>query len=305
MKQSHHIPHFALACAAICAAASIDHANAKDRGAANPYFEDLSEQPASKSVGDADVNAKSVIRCTADKRWCAELLTNADTIGFTMNLFDGRSRDDADSIRKNIASYTVSEDSGDSAYDRSSTEIWPQIIRQPVGDPVDEGTEPRETIIIGLLSGQSSMYSGGGAQVTTLNLYRVNGDPFTNAGLENVLNVPWNGSIMIRACFSEEDLTLRKGVCHDLYDFTAELTLAKSHNSPLLPQLIYQTKAVATPGTSRRSNDNSTGVQLTDKDILPQTDLRCSYRRLLTYNPTTQRYEFDRPGPDCSDYTMP
>ena len=147
------------------------------------------------------------------------------------------------------------------------------------------------------------MYSGGGGQASWLSLYRFPANRYGDPMMSEVLGVPIDASIMIRACFAEKDMALRRGACHDLYDFDATLTLGiTAIGAP--PVLIYQTKATAEPGNSRRSGDNS-GTQLSAADILLRTDARCSYRRELTMNPVTGRYEFDRPGPDCSEYTVP
>ena len=59
----------------------------------------------------------------------------------------------------------------------------------------------------------SSMYSGGGGQATELRLYRL--DAGGDAGAAPVLAVPIRSELMIRACFSEEDMTQRAGACHD------------------------------------------------------------------------------------------
>jgi hypothetical protein len=46
-------------------------------------------------------------------------------------------------------------------------------------------------------------------------------------------------------------------------------------------------------------------VRLKRADLVRAPDRRCSYDRVLHYNPATSRYEMDRPAPDCSDYTTP
>jgi hypothetical protein len=149
----------------------------------------------------------------------------------------------------------------------------------------------------------STMYSGGGGQAERLTLYRLQPSGYGKPPIGDVLSVPLTGRLMIRACFSEKDYEYRRGACHDSYDFDATLTLApKGGENP--PRLVYRTKAVSTPGGSRRANDNS-GKRLAKNELTPRIDPECSYRRVVTFNPVTERYEFDRPGPDCSDYTVP
>ena len=118
-----------------------------------------------------------------------------------------------------------------------------------------------------------------------------------------VLDTVWNSSLMIRACFSEEDLRDRLGACHDDYRFAATLAAADDDGGEL-PALTYRAVATAYPQTARRSEDGS-GQRLTRADLSHWRDPECSYVRILRYNPATSRYEMERPAPDCSAYTTP
>jgi hypothetical protein len=255
---------------------------------------------------DDPPNVNSDTQCTADKRWCLQLSQDVDLNTASVNVYDGRKPLDENGKAKDVWSYSV----GDSpntpgGFDSASLKLWPQIIREPSSEPAREGEEAGETVSIGILSMFSTMYSGGGAHSERLALYRFEHSPYGKPVQQEMLDVPWNAAVMIRACFSEADMENRNGACHDLYDFDATLKLDSAYPKDSPPRLIYQTKAIATPGNSRRSEDNSSGKKLSDKDILPRTDDECTYTRGVRYNPVTMRYEFDRPGPDCSEYTVP
>lgn len=178
--------------------------------------------------------------------------------------------------------------------------LWPHLIAVRRGDEGDgrQGIE----FLVGLISEQRTMYSGGGGSGGRLHLLRFGMAPHAIALGNEVLDVEWDSSLMIRACFSEQDMTDRRGACHDEYSFTGALTAAADGGE--LPSLTYRTTATAYPQTSRRSEDNS-GTKLKQSDLTKWTDPECSYTRMLHYNPATARYEMDRAAPDCSDYTTP
>ena len=67
-----------------------------------------------------------------------------------------------------------------------------------------------------------------------------------------VLDVVWDSSLMIRACFSEQDAKDRLDACHDEYDFKAVLNPGPDDGGEL-PTLTYRSFATAYPQTSRRS----------------------------------------------------
>lgn len=170
-----------------------------------------------------------------------------------------------------------------------------------------ENSPASQAILIGVLSRRSTIYSGGGGESQRLHLRQISwgqGLPFMDQG--EVLSLPWHTSLMIRACFSEADTDRRRGACHDEYSYAATLTLAPDDDrSSEWPALLYTTQATAYPQTARRSEDSSDTRALRTSDLSHWRDPECSYTRTLRYNPATERYEMDRPAPDCTDYTVP
>ncbi|WP_269219802.1 hypothetical protein [Brevundimonas vesicularis] len=146
-----------------------------------------------------------------------------------------------------------------------------------------------------------SMYSGGGGQATELRLYRLDADGDTGAA--PVLTVPIQGSLMIRACFSEEDMTQRAGACHDEYSFAATLTASDAADA--MPVLTYETTATAYPRGASRSEDSLEKPPLKPVDLIAARDPKCSFSRRFAFDAKTGEYQPDSPLPDCSDYTVP
>lgn len=175
--------------------------------------------------------------------------------------------------------------------------LWPMLIRGR-----DEGGAPR--YLVGVLSGQTSIYSGGGGSASQLHLLELGAAPGAARLGGEAIELPWDGSLMIRACFSEADRKDRMEACHDEYEFGAELTAAASPGDAVFPTLRYRTVATAFPRTSRRSDDNS-GTKLKRADLVRAEDPACTYDRELRYDAATGHYDLDRPLPDCSDYTVP
>jgi hypothetical protein len=260
-------------------------------------IESLIAQPA-KVIPKADDTPEKVDSqsyCTSDKRWCAQLSHDVDLDSVRLHVFDGTKDTDNRTFAKLPVSELANEMGG------PTLKIWPSIIREAI--PVENGQPDGESISVGVVSSTSTMYSGGGGSADWLTLYRFQGSRYGEPKGDEVLGIPWRGSKLIRACFSEKDMEDRRGACHDDYQFEARLTVdPQSKSSP--PQLIYKTMATSTPGSSRLDTDNS-GTKLTEADLATATDKSCSYRRVIAFNPATQHYEFDRPGPDCSDYTVP
>ena len=184
--------------------------------------------------------------------------------------------------------------------DGQSLRLWPHLIAVP---PPAEATPGSRQYLMGVVVSVNAMYSGGGGSGGRLHLLRLDTTPTTTRLGDEVLDVVWDSSLMIRACFSEEDMKLRRGACHDEYGFTGTLA-AGPPEAAELPTLIYRSVATAYPQTSRRMSDNG-GTPLKKSDLVKWQDPECSYERMLRYNPATSRYEMDRPAPDCSDYTTP
>jgi hypothetical protein len=271
-----------------------------------PRMEPLIEVQAATAAADNADHISPSILCTKDKHWCAFLSRDVNLNTIALNIYNGQFPPlikDGRSYARDVGAYPVSNMVSDG--ESASVQIWPYIIRQPT--PRDDGIKLNETISIGIELRQSTSYSGGGAQSTALQLYQLGPnmdgsmpDP-TNFGI--VLDVPLSGYKMIRACFNEMDDKKRRGVCHDEYDFDATLKLGKTMPGGA-PQIIYQSKAVTTPGSSRLSQDN-TERQLSVADLKPRKDSKCSYRRIYTYNGEFGSYFTPQQIPDCSDYMVP
>lgn len=244
--------------------------------------------------------------CTKDKRWCAFLSRDVDLNTTTLNIYNGQLPPlikDGRSYARDVGTYPVSNMVGDG--ESASVQIWPSIIRQPTLRT--DGLKLNETISIGIELGQSTGYSGGGAQSTSLQLYQLgpnlDGSMPDPINFGTILDVPLSGHKMIRACFNEADDKKRRGACHDEYDFDATLTLGKTMPGGA-PQIIYQSTAVTTPSSSRLSQDN-TLRQLSVADLKPRKDRKCSYRLIYTYNGEFGSYFTPQQIPDCSDYMVP
>ena len=191
------------------------------------------------------------------------------------------------------------------------------VIRAPDGLPAAPNEASREIenykpwnglirladggFLAGVERESRSMYSGGGGQATELRLYRLDADG--EAGAAPVLTVAIQGSLMIRACFSEEDMTRRAGACHDEYSFAA--TLSASDAAGAMPVLTYETTATAYPRGASRSEDSLEKPPLKPADLVAARDPKCSVTRRFTFDAKAGEYRPDSPLPDCSDYTTP
>ncbi len=231
--------------------------------------------------------------CLPDRRLCFELAAAEGGGDLPGNLLvSSPSSGDAEKI-------TLSLPAGFG--DGRTLELWPKLI--PVPRASDDGARTGVEYLVGVIVKESTMYSGGGGSGGRLHLLRFGMAPHATALGGEVLDIVWDSSLSIRACFSEQDMKDRRGVCHDEYEFTGSLTAAANDGGEL-PSLTYRSVATAYPQTSRRSEDNS-GQKLKASDLNPWRDTECSYVRVLRYNPATSRYEMDRPAPDCSSYTTP
>jgi hypothetical protein len=179
---------------------------------------------------------------------------------------------------------------------------WPFIIRL-AEPPVDDQLAPHQALI-GVQSHTSAMYSGGGAQATHLTLHLVQVSPVHQSALE-VATLPMSGSVMIRACFSEDDYRVSGGACHDEYDFNATLALDREYGGAM-PRFRFVTEANSFPGRVGRFEDNSSAGAMARRRLAGRAiDTECSYRRMIAWNPAVSRYEFNRPAPACDDYLVP
>lgn len=254
---------------------------------------DLEEQDRAgnriEAFGATSAAGATDVHCTGDRRWCARIRTDDQTEALVLELFDPAITGEA----RPIGRYELASEA-----DGESLKLWPRIVRMPQANG-DTG----EAALIGVMAQQSTGYSGGGASADRLSLIQVN-TGFGHVSFREVLSVPFRGSVMIRACFSEQDMEQRAGACHDDYQFSAELTL-RTKVSKGLPQFDYVTRATTFPGSVSRGEDSLANPPLTEKDLVTAVDDQCSYHRIVRFNPATERFEFDSPAPDCSDFTVP
>jgi len=168
-----------------------------------------------------------------------------------------------------------------------AADLWPQAIR------LGEGVA-----LVGVKRWMTTGFSGGGGQSADLELFLLKDEK-----LEPVLTVLLSGSLIIRACFSEEDMKARRDACHDEYDFKAELAVDPQPTSGP-PRLVLMTNATTFPNRRSRSSDSTAEPPLRQKDLVHARDETCSYRRVFSFDSATRRYEPDAPLPDCSQYSV-
>lgn len=227
--------------------------------------------------------------CTADAAWCVGLAQDAPRAAME----PGAGGETAPVIRPVVRprGEQLPEPPQTDNLERETYQPWDGLVRLSDGG-----------FLAGVEAGASAMYSGGGGQSWELSLFRLNGEG--EAGPAPILTAPLAGSLIIRACFSEKDMTQRAGACHDEYSFEATLTLAP--NAPgAMPIFDYVTTATAYPRGVNRNKDSLTMRPLTRRDLVAERDPECSYQRRFTFDEATGVYQPDKPLPDCSAYTVP
>ncbi len=230
----------------------------------------------------SDADAK---RCTADKRLCVQVVhDDADSAPFIQ----------VDSAGQNPAAYRLAISDTPDASGDVSIAPWPHVVR--LAD--DNGA-----ILVGAEINVSTSYSGGGGYASELRLFEIvtDGSAFHD---HEVLSVPLAGSLMISACFTEQDQRRRLGACHDEYQFGATLGLDPAVRSRF-PRLIYQTRATSFPGRVSRNKDSLEGPPLRERDLVTAVDHLCTYKRVFEFDAGQRVYVPDHSLPDCSDYTVP
>jgi len=188
----------------------------------------------------------------------------------------------------------------------SELSLWPWIVRLAPGVGSDETvTDPqqrtRQNVLVGGIVTFSTMYSGGGADASTLQLARVRHLQDDIQVDDDVLTLPWRGNAMIRACFSEQDSKQRAGACHDEYSFSAKLALDPAGQG--MPVLRYQTVATRFPAGVSRFEDSLAKGPLKKKDLRTEQDPACTYTRLFHFR--EGMFHPDQALPDCAGYTEP
>lgn len=224
-------------------------------------------------------------RCTADKRICVQVAhKDADSPPLIQ----------IDRAETNSFTYRFAlSELPDGAQDTGIT-LWPHVLR--LAD--DNGA-----ILVGVEINVSTGYSGGGGSASELRLFEVGRDGSTFRDRE-VLSVPIEGSMSIRACFNEQDERSRLGACSDEYQFTAMLGLDPAAKSGY-PRLVYQTRATSFPGNVSRDKDSLDGPPLRKQDLVTAVNQQCTYKRVFHFEAHPGAYMPDHPLPDCSNYTVP
>lgn len=172
---------------------------------------------------------------------------------------------------------------------------WPKFHAQT--------PERGHIFLLGVVIGRSEGYSGGGASVNWLYLFRVDNPASDHSRAREVLALPLEGDRLIRACFNERDEAARQGICHDSYAYEAKLRLDEEHRGEW-PVLIYRSKAVAHPGLLV-SAGSIPDRPLATEEFTQREDRECSFQRKLRFNPITRRYEMDAPAPDAGTISCP
>lgn len=234
---------------------------------------------ARRAAEEALVEDVVLHRCTPGRDWCAELVRDGE---FWLLEVVGRSS--ADGPERRVRFEPPDRDIGDPSF-----ALWPHFVREADG-----------AVIFGLLAGRRTGFSGGGAMATRLILVRV--EPGGSQAAE-VLTVPVQGSAMVRACFSEEDMRLRRAACHDEYEFAGALTLAPDDGGGR-PNFLFASRARTYPGDVTRWEDSADRPPLRRGDLVWADHPGCSYRRTFAFDPAARRYVVDAPLPDCGQFLV-
>ncbi|MCR0984200.1 hypothetical protein NRP21_19265 [Roseomonas pecuniae] len=217
--------------------------------------------------------------CTRNRRWCV-LLDEPDEGG---------------AVRPVVSAGGAVRAAPPPPAEEPSTEesyaVWPALVTLRDGG-----------FLAGVQVRTGTSYSGGGGSATELRIFHVSSDGTVAA--EPSLSVPLQGSLMIRACFSERDMQRRRGACHDEYGFSARIGLAPGAAASL-PILTYTTEAWTFPRGVSRSADSTRMPPLRPGDLVRHRDPACSFTRRFRFNAAAAAYRPDTALPECSDYTVP
>lgn len=217
-------------------------------------------------------------RCTAERRWCVSLEAG-EADGQTVRPV----------VRTGSADAALALPTDPMASETHAP--WPYLL------PLADGG-----FLAGVETEIRTAYSGGGGSARELRLFRVGADG--RALAEPLLTVPVHASLLIRACFSEDDQKKRRGACHDEYDFSGTITPAPERAAGL-PVLLYDTEATAFPAPVSRASDSTTARPLRKADLVRRRDPHCSVTRRFTFDPQRGTYTPDSPLPECTEYTVP
>ena len=93
--------------------------------------------------------------------------------------------------------------------DGQSLDLWPYLIAVP---SQGEASADTRQYLMGVVVSYTTMYSGGGGNGGRLHLLRLDTTPSNMRIGDEVLDIVWDSSLMIRACFSEQDMKDRREV---------------------------------------------------------------------------------------------
>ncbi|ATY31021.1 hypothetical protein [Sphingomonas psychrotolerans] len=218
--------------------------------------------------------------CTADARWCLSLIEAQKEDGQVLP-----------AVRPGNAAAPTPTPPAEEAYSNETHSLWPGLILLKNGG-----------FLAGVETRTSTAYSGGGGSATELRLFRVSADG--QAAAKPVLIVPIGASLLIRACFGENDMKKRRGACHDEYSFSASLGLAREAAAGL-PIFSYVTTAHAFPRGVSRLEDSTAKSRLRKSDLVQERDPECSFSRKFRFDVAAGAYQPESQLPDCSAYTVP
>lgn len=255
-------------------------------------------EPLGQVLIASETGPSGLYDCTRDSNWCVRVQPVAEE-GDRPTLLEVLEKGPG---QGKPHTYHVSID----VPQESELSLWPWIVRlapgvgsgEPVTDPQQRA---RQDVLVGGIVTFSTMYSGGGADASTLQLARVRHLQDDIQVDDDVLTLPWRGNAMIRACFSEQDSKQRAGACHDEYSFSAKLALDPAGQG--MPVLRYQTVATRFPAGVSRFEDSLAKGPLKKKDLRTEQDPACTYTRLFHFR--EGMFHPDQALPDCAGYTEP
>ena len=218
-------------------------------------------------------------RCTQDRRWCVLLIEPEN------------GSPPLPTVRAGDATGPAPRPPAEERPSDESYAVWPFLLALRDG-----------SFLAGVEARTSTGYSGGGGSAANLRLFHVSSDGKADA--KPVFDALLDGSLVIRACFSEKEARRRRGACHDEYGFSARIGLAPG-SAAERPILTYVTEAWAFPRGVSRFRDSSQMGPLRQDDLVRQPNAACSFARWFRFDAVARAYWPDRPLPDCLNYTMP
>jgi hypothetical protein len=208
--------------------------------------------------------------CSPDGLWCVSLTEREGVIVPMVRPGD---------------SEAVAPAPAEEAFSEETFSVWPGLFLLSDGGFL-AGVERRLSV----------GYSGGGGSSAQLRLF--------GEGFAPVFDQPIHGALMIRACFSEDDMEKRRGACHDEYEFTARIGMAPESEGGL-PVLTYEAEAWTFPRGVRRMEDSSLLPPFEEDDLMTERDGDCSFVRRFRLDNAAGVYRPDEALPDCSAFTVP